>query len=368
MNVPSDGYCTAIIYCEGHFGGVDGKTANGLVRHSPKYRILSVIDSAYAGKDAGEVLDGRVNGVPVFGDLEGAVFHASQAASCLIIGMAPSSGRLSAADRVVVLDAIALKMNIISGLHEFLSEDAQFAAAAADQGVDLIDIRKPRPNRELRLFDGGIASVTCPRIAVLGTDCAVGKRTTATLLTHALNECGGEGGPHRHRSDRSPPRRPTRRRARRAPVAVLLRRTGGRRYQGVQERRSRCHHRRGPRSPEPSCVLHLSVHPARLRAGESVILQHAPKRAHRCDFPNMAMPTPASEISLIERFAATKVIGLTLNNEGMSDAEIDTAITIYERELGFPVTDALTRPIEKLVEIVRLNYPHFFMRAIVAAQ
>ena len=30
---------TAIIYCEGHFGKVDGKTANGLVRHSEKYKI-----------------------------------------------------------------------------------------------------------------------------------------------------------------------------------------------------------------------------------------------------------------------------------------------------------------------------------------
>jgi hypothetical protein len=27
---------TAIIYCEGKFGAIDGKTANGLVRHSEK--------------------------------------------------------------------------------------------------------------------------------------------------------------------------------------------------------------------------------------------------------------------------------------------------------------------------------------------
>ena len=28
---------TAIVYCEGQFGEQDGKTANGLVRHSEKY-------------------------------------------------------------------------------------------------------------------------------------------------------------------------------------------------------------------------------------------------------------------------------------------------------------------------------------------
>ena len=36
---------TAVVYCEGNFAQIDGKTANGLVRHSQAYRILSVIDS-----------------------------------------------------------------------------------------------------------------------------------------------------------------------------------------------------------------------------------------------------------------------------------------------------------------------------------
>ena len=40
------------------------------------------------------------------------------------------------------------------------------------------------------MFSGKIAHVTCPRIAVLGTDGAIGKRTTATVLTRALNEFG----------------------------------------------------------------------------------------------------------------------------------------------------------------------------------
>ena len=46
---------TAVVYCEGQFGEQDGKTANGLVRHSEKYEILSVIDSRQAGVDAGTV-------------------------------------------------------------------------------------------------------------------------------------------------------------------------------------------------------------------------------------------------------------------------------------------------------------------------
>ena len=39
---------------------------------------------------------------------------------------------------------------------------------------------------------------------------------------------------------------------------------------------------------------------------DGVILQDAPKRAHRCDFPKMAMPAPEDEIALIETFATQK--------------------------------------------------------------
>ena len=53
---------TAVVYCEANFGAMDGKTANGLVRYSEKYKILSVIDSTKAGLDAGTVLDEKPYG------------------------------------------------------------------------------------------------------------------------------------------------------------------------------------------------------------------------------------------------------------------------------------------------------------------
>jgi uncharacterized NAD-dependent epimerase/dehydratase family protein len=87
------------------------------------------------------------------------------------------------------------------------------------------------------------------------------------------------------------------------------------------------------------------------------VLQHAPGRASRCDFGRMAMPTPDTEINLIETFADTKVIGLTINHENMTDAEVDAAIVLYECELGIPATDALTRSPERLVEMVLSAFP-----------
>ena len=69
------------------------------------------------------------------------------------------------------------------------------------------------------------------------------------------------------------------------------------------------------------------------------------------------MPTPATEIDLIETFAATKVIGLAINHENMTDAEVPPAITRYEDELGIPATDALTRPDGRLVDMVLAAFP-----------
>ena len=66
---------TAIVFCEGNFVKVDGKTANGLIRHSQAYWIVSIIDSLHDGQDSGQVLDGLINNIPIFRDLRSAVMH-----------------------------------------------------------------------------------------------------------------------------------------------------------------------------------------------------------------------------------------------------------------------------------------------------
>jgi uncharacterized NAD-dependent epimerase/dehydratase family protein len=90
---------------------------------------------------------------------------------------------------------------------------------------------------------------------------------------------------------------------------------------------------------------------------DGVVLQHAPGRTNLGDFGQIAMPTADAEINLIQTFADTEVIGLTINHENMTDAEVDAAITLYECELGIPVTDALTRSPERLVEMVISAFP-----------
>jgi uncharacterized NAD-dependent epimerase/dehydratase family protein len=353
---PMERVATAVVYCEANFGAVDGKTANGLVRYSELYDILSVIDSEKVGLDAGVVLGEEPKGIPISRDLADALARAGAVPDYFIFGVAPASGMLSINERGIVLEAMALGMNVVNGLHEFLNDDPEFAAMAAARDVQILDVRRPRAKKDLRLFSDRIVEVTCPRIAVLGTDCAIGKRTTATILTRALNDCGVNA------------------------VLVGTGQTGliqGARY-GVAldavpsqfcsgELEAAIVEAFEGESPDVIVIEGQGAlsHPAfstssliiRGSRPDGVVLQHAPKRTHRCDFAQMAMPTPAAEINLIQTFADTKVIGLTINHENMSDDEVSAAISLYERELGIPATDALSRPPELLADMVLAAFP-----------
>jgi uncharacterized NAD-dependent epimerase/dehydratase family protein len=357
---------TAVVYCERNFAQIDGKTANGLVRHSQAYRILSVIDSTVSGQDSGTVLDDVSNSIPIFGNLDAAVAHETVLPDTLIYGMAPSTGRLSTADRSVVLQAIELGMNIVSGLHEYLSDDREIANAALERNVMIRDIRKPKPSKDMRLFDGSVAGVKALRIAVLGTDCAIGKRTTATVLARALNAKGiktvlvgtgqtglMQGAKYGIAMDAVPPQFC----CGELESAIVA-------ASEVEQPDVILIEGQGALSHPAFCTSAFILRGSQPGA---VILQHAPKRVHRCDFPDMPMPTSSSEIALIEAFADTKVIGVTLNHEGMSEAEITDAIASQSHKLGLPVTDALARPAAHLLAMVIAAYPGLTQKPAAAA-
>ena len=347
---------TAVVYCEANFGAIDGKTANGLVRHSERYQILSVVDSEKAGLDSGTVLGDEPNAIPIRRDLADVLAHVGFVPDYFIFGIAPATGLLSKHDRGIVFEAMRLGMNIVSGLHEFLNDDPEFAAASAAENVEILDVRKPRANKDLRIFTGRIAEVTCPRIAVLGTDCAIGKRTTANVLTRALNAHGlktvlvGTGQTGLIQGARygvALDAVPSQFCSGEMEAAVVEAFEGENPDVIVIEGQGALSH---PAYSTSSLILRGSQ-------PHGVVLQHAPGRAHRCDCEKMPMPTAISEINLIETFSNTKVIGLTINHENMTDTEVDTAIAEYERELGIPATDALTRSPGRLVEMTLSGFP-----------
>lgn len=346
----------AVVYCEGNFGEIDGKTANGLVRHCERYRIVAVIDSLRAGRDAGTVLGEPANGIPVVDGLDAALAVGDERPEWFVLGMAPLSGLLSPEERGMVLSAMSLGLSVMNGLHEFLNDDPEFAAAAVLGGVEIIDIRRPPDKVDLRMFSGRIDAVTCPRIAVLGTDGAIGKRTTSTRLVAALEAAGlravlvGTGQTSLIQG---------------AKYGVALDAIPAQFCAGEVEAAVVA----AAEGEDPDVIViegqGALSHPAYLTSAyilrgsmpQAVILQHAPRRHHLSDFPKLPTPSAASEIHLIETFAPTRVIGLTINHERMDIAEVDAAMIDYERDLGIPVTDALLMPPARLVDMVLGAFP-----------
>jgi uncharacterized NAD-dependent epimerase/dehydratase family protein len=347
---------TALVYCENQFGLVDGKTAAGLIRQSETYEIVGVIDSSSAGKDAGVVLGGKHCNIPIFANLAAALCNLNAIPDSYIYGKAPLEAYIPITERLLILEAIQKGMNIVNGLHQFFSDDWEFAEMAAQYGVKILDIRKPPKLNDLHVFTGQIARVTVPVIAVLGTDCACGKMTTAVELDRTLNAMGIKS------------------------VMVATGQTSlmqGAKYGAsldalvsqfaIGEVEHAVLQAFDHESPDIILVEGQSSvsHPAFMSSisilkgslPDGIILQHPPARQSRCDFPHLPMPTIEREISLIEAISPTKVIAITLSHEGLSKAEIPALIADYEQRFQLPTTDVLTDGCQKLIQALGDRFP-----------
>ena len=182
----------AVVYCEGAFKSTYGKTAHGLVRFTERYNIIAVIDSSCADEDSGLLLENKKNNIPIVSSLDEAALSAKRRAVELthfVIGIATDGGYLTDEIRAGVEQALKAGLNVDSGLHDFISDDEKLSALARERGLDIRDIRRPNAGSN-HMFSGKIMDVKAVRIALLGTDSAVGKRTTAWKLTHALQATG----------------------------------------------------------------------------------------------------------------------------------------------------------------------------------
>jgi uncharacterized NAD-dependent epimerase/dehydratase family protein len=342
---------TALVYCEGAFGTLAAKTAHGLVRFTERYRVVGVIDSALAGRDAGAVLDGSPSGIPIFADLGEAVATAG-GADYLVIGLAPYGGKLTARHRADVRRALELSLNVDSGLHEFLSDDAELADLAAARGVRIRDVRKPPPVDQLHLFSGKIEEVACPRIAVLGTDSSMGKRTTTLLATQGLEAAG---------------------------VRASMVGTGQTAWlQGVRhglrldslvtdfvtgELEHAVHSAFFDERPDVILVEGQGslFHPAYASGvaivaatrPDALVLQHVPGRRAYAGWPQYEIPGLDRQIATLELLAGAPVLAITVNPEGIDPGEVPALLRDLESRYERPVLDPLAGGLPRLVEAIR---------------
>ncbi|WP_435360153.1 DUF1611 domain-containing protein [Haloarchaeobius sp. DFWS5] len=184
----------AVVLAEGEFGTPHGKTANGVVLHGELFDARAVVDSTRAGTTARDVLDrDDAPDVPVVASVKDAMKEAPEC-EALVIGVAPAGGELPEAWESEIRDAMYAGCDVVSGLHTFLSEDSEWTAVAEECGVDLYDVRKPPADDELRVGDGRVDDVDAEVVLTMGTDCAVGKRTTTFELYKAARDAGIDAG------------------------------------------------------------------------------------------------------------------------------------------------------------------------------
>lgn len=184
----------AIVLAEGEFGETGGKTANGVVLHSDLFDARVVVDSTTAGQTADKVLERPdAPSVPIVGSMEEAVQQAPES-KALIIGVAPAGGALPEEWVSGIKTAIRAGCDVVSGLHVFLGEQEEWQELAEDAGIEIFDVRKPPDDDQLRVGDGRTSDVDASIILTMGTDCAVGKRTTTYELYQAAREAGIDAG------------------------------------------------------------------------------------------------------------------------------------------------------------------------------
>lgn len=111
---------------------------------------------------------------------------AAAGARSLVIGVTPVGGRIPAHWGPLLIAAVEAGLDIVSGLHTPLESVPGLAQAATRSGARLVDVRRPPDN--LPRATGRRRSGK--RVAMVGTDCALGKKYTALALARAFAERG----------------------------------------------------------------------------------------------------------------------------------------------------------------------------------
>ncbi|HXG26372.1 MAG TPA: DUF1611 domain-containing protein, partial [Candidatus Binatia bacterium] len=173
-----------VILTEGQFGPHHGKTAMGVIRYGTD-AIVAVLDSSIAGRNISEWVPGR--DIPAVATLAEAMAMPERP-DTLLIGIAPTGGKLPDAWRRIILDAIEAGMDVHSGLHTFLGDDPEFTAAAHAKGVQIVDFRRPPERHETAV--GRPHGPGKRVILTVGTDCAIGKMSVALELRKSALAAG----------------------------------------------------------------------------------------------------------------------------------------------------------------------------------
>ncbi|MFP4000724.1 MAG: DUF1611 domain-containing protein [Thermoplasmata archaeon] len=344
----------ALILTDEHLDKSAAKTSHGLLRHSEKYDIVGVIDSKFAGKTTDEVIP-SCKEVQVYPDIGSALKEGD--AEKLIVGVATIGGYLPQNFRKHIIEAIENGLDIISGLHHYLTDDEELSELAERYDVELEDIRKSPPLDELNYFKNRKKDIDALTIPFLGTDSSVGKRTALLEVYELMKERGddvewiatGQTGLLQGYE-----------------YGVPLDSIKGDYMVGELENQIW----KAWENKRPDYILiegQGSIsHPAYVCGSravlaasqpDAVVLQHAPAREYRhyqSEDLKWPMPDLEDEIHLIKSFSGADVIAITINPEDLTEEEKRDYVVDYEQRFNIPAADALKDP-EKIAKRIEMQ-------------
>ncbi|CAN5397172.1 DUF1611 domain-containing protein [soil metagenome] len=329
---------------EGKFSHRNSKMTTGVLRYG-YHENLAVIDSTQAGKTSEQVV-GCGGNTPVVASLAEALKYKPEA---ILIGITPAGGQLPDDMKQIILQAIEAGLDVYAGLHDFIEEDSEIAAAAKRKGVKLWDIR--RPGKKLPV-GGGLCRWSKSYISLMvGSDCAIGKMTVALEVDRAAKrrgirsefiatgQCGiaiaGWGSP----IDAIPG----------DFMAGCVERDvmtvdGNADLILVEGQGSLLH-------PGFSSVTLALLHGA---IPHSLILNHQVTRKEISNIQDVPIPSLNEVIEpyikLASPFRTPHLVGISLNTVGISEAEAKRAIVDAEKSCGVPATDPVRFGPDKLVD------------------
>ena len=339
---------SAIVYADRLYSCADGKTAHGLVRFSKRFDIACVIDSTLKEGDAGEVLDGIKRGIPLFNDLDKSLRLTN--ADTFIVGAVSEGGVLPKGYDKAVLWALSNGLNVVSGLHEFISDNPVFVNLAEENNCSITDVRKVFRDHK-RFYTGEINNVGSKRIAILGTDSAIGKRTIAVIINEELKKRGRktdmiytgqtgwlQGWPHGIVMD--------------ATIndfvaggiegAILDSWNDGKPdFMLIEGQGSLVH----PFFPGGFEILAAgNVH--------GFIVVDAPKRKNLDGFPEYPMPDTKRVVKIAELLTGKPLIGVGINRENMNGEDIIKSKEKLRKTFGVPVVEPLSEGVNEIVDVL----------------
>jgi uncharacterized NAD-dependent epimerase/dehydratase family protein len=341
----------AIVITAGYLDTSNGKTAHGLIRGTERFNILGIIDHKHPGKDAGEVLDGKKRNIPIYESISSFLKSSAEKAVYCIVGVATKGGVIPDSLQSMLREALENGLSLVNGLHDYVSDHAELAELAKQKGLEIIDVRKPKKFKDLHFWNGSIQQVKCPKVAVLGTDCALGKRTTTRFLMEAMQKAGykaemiytGQTGWMQG-----------------AKYGFVFDSTLNDFISGEMEHAIvQCWENEKPdiifiegqsslRNPSGPAGAEWIVS----ADADAVVLQHNPPRKQYKDleFYPAYIADPKDEIVLIKIYGADTV-ALTVNTAKMTTEQARAYASFQEKELGIPVVLPLEEGVDRLIPV-----------------